>query len=213
MRTQVGPLSRWWWRISKKTRIALSVTSIILGIVILAIPFSPWILFHTFKPSPVYPYPTKLSGTSYLPAIPDKQKEPSSQQLPKGNRLVIPKIGVDVEIVEGKDERALYRGIWHYPTSSIPERGGNTVLTGHRFQYLAGPRTLYLLDQMHVGDVIIVYWKGTEYDYTVRQRKIVNPTAVEVLDNTPNAQLTIFTCTPLFSTKQRLVLIADPINT
>jgi len=206
-------LSRWWWRISKKTRIALSVTSIIVGIVILAIPFSPWILYHTFKPSPVYPYPTKLSGTPYLPTIPDQQEQQAAQQLPKGNRLVIPKIGVNVEIVEGKDERALYRGIWHYPTTSTPDRGGNTVLTGHRFQYLAGPRTLYLLDQMRVGNVIIVYWKGTEYDYVVRERKIVNPNAVEVLDSTPNAQLTIFTCTPLFTTKQRLVLIADPINT
>lgn len=194
----------------KGTRITLSVTSIVIGIVILAVPFSPWILYHTFKPSPVYPYPTKLSGTSYLPTIPDREQQ---TELPKENRLVIPKIGVDVEIVEGKDERALYRGIWHYPSSSAPDKGGNTVLTGHRFQYLAGPRTLYLLDQMRAGDVIIVYWKGIEYDYAVRERKIVNPSAVEVLDNTATPQLTVFTCTPLFTTKQRLVLIADPINT
>ncbi len=186
-----------------------SIAAIVVGLVILAIPFSPWIIYETFKPAPVYPYQTKLAGTSVLPDIPDvKKPEP-----PKGNRLVIPKIGVDVAIVEGKDERALYRGIWHLPDTSTPDRGGNTVLTGHRFQYLSGPKTLYLLDRMQPGEIIIVYWQGKEYDYRVTKRKVVNPDAVEILDNTKAPQLTIFTCTPIFSTKQRLVLFAEPLTT
>lgn len=199
----------WWWRRSTRTRTSLSITAIVLGLVILAIPFEPWIVYHTFTPAPSYPYPTKLSGTAHLPTIPDVK----SATLPQDNRLVIPKIGVDNQIVEGADERALWRGIWHYPASSTPDKGGNTVLTGHRFQYLAGPRTLYLLDQVNVGDIVIVYWKGAEYDYTVRERKIVNPGDVAILDATTTAQLTIYTCTPLFTTKQRLVLIADPLTT
>lgn len=200
----------WWWRRSRWTRIALSLSSSIIGIAILAIPFSPWLLYHALKPEPVFPYATKLTR---LPEFPSTAVKPKSEALPKGNRLVIPKIGVDVEIVEGKDERALYRGIWHIPNTSSPDRGGNTVLTGHRFQYLSGPRTLYLLDQMQVGDVIIVYWKGVEYDYKVRERKIVNPDAIEILDNTDSPQLTVFTCTPIFTTKQRLVLFAEPLTT
>lgn len=198
----------WWWRRSRRSRILLSLISLLVGIVILAIPFSPWILYHAFKPEPSLPYASRLAGTSLFPTI--AAKEPV---IPKDNRLVIPKIGVNVEIVEGQDERALWRGIWHLPQTSTPDKGGNTVLTGHRFQYLAGPRTLYLLDQMQIGDVIIVYWQGKEYDYQVRERRIVNPTAVEILDNTDQPQLTVFTCTPIFSTKQRLVLFADPITT
>ncbi len=200
----------WWWRRTPRTRLILSLSAIVLGLIILAIPFEPWIVYHTFKPAPSYPYPTKLSGTKYLPTIPDITK---TVAIPNDNRLVIPKIGVDNLIIEGANEQSLWRGIWRFPTSSTPDLGGNTVLTGHRFQYLAGPHTLYLLDQMAVGDVVIVYWKGKEYDYAIRERRIVNPDQVSILDNTPNAQLTIFTCTPLFTTKQRLVLIADPINT
>ncbi len=203
------PKRSWWWRRSPRIRITLSLTSLLLGLVILAIPFAPWILFHTLRPAPVFPYPTRLAGTPYLPTIPTT-KQPA---IPEGNRLVIPKIGVDVDIVEGQDERALWRGIWRFPASSTPDRGSNTVLTGHRFQYLSGPRTLYLLDQMQVGDLIIVYWRGQEFDYRIRERRIVNPDAVSILDDTSNPQLTIFTCTPVFSTKQRLVLIADPIIT
>ncbi len=206
------PSSSWWWRRTRALRITLSLSAIVVGTAIIAIPFSPWILYHTFKPEPVFPYPTKLAGTTFFPDVPvvEKQKAPT---IPSDNRIVIPKIGVDNQIVEGADERSLYRGIWHLPTSSTPDRGGNTVLTGHRFQYLAGPRTLYLLDQMQIGDAIIVYWKGAEYDYVIKERRIVNPDAVEILANTDNPRLTLFTCTPLFSTKQRLVLIADPITT
>lgn len=179
----------------------------VIGLVILAIPFAPWIYFHAVNPAPVYPYPTRLAGTPFLPVAPNVE----TQKPPVGNRLVIPKIGVDVEIVEGKDERSLNRGIWHLPDSANPAIGGNTVLTGHRFQYLSGPKTLYLLDQMQVNDTIIVYWEGQEYDYRIKERRIVNPDAVEILDPTPDPQLTVFTCTPVFSTKQRLVLFAEPI--
>lgn len=198
----------WWWRRRPRSRLFLSLTSLLVGLVILSIPFTPWILYHVFTPEPSFPYPTKLAGTSLLPDVPDAIKP-----LPRENRLVIPKIGVDVEVVEGQDERALWRGIWHLPQTSSPDRGGNTVLTGHRFQYLAGPRTLYLLDQLVEGDLIIIYWQGVEYDYRVFGRRVVNPDAVEILDNTPKPQLTIFTCTPVFSTKQRLVLFAEPITT
>lgn len=191
---------------------AISFVSLILGLVIVAIPFAPWILYHTFKPNPVFPYPTRLAGSSLLPNIPEANR-PKATTIPKENRLVIPKIGVNVEIVEGADERSLSRGIWHLPQTSTPDRGGNTVLTGHRFQYLAGPRTLYLLDQMQPDDLIIVYWRGKEYDYQVKERRIVNPNAVDIIEETAEPQLTVFTCTPVFSTKQRLVLFAQPLLT
>lgn len=209
------PRRSWWWRRTRKQRLALSLTSLVLGLVIMAIPFAPWILFHVFRPDPSLPYATQLANRpDLLPNIKQSDRDANQQKpQPDGNRLVIPKIGVDVNIVEGQDERSLFRGIWHFPASSTPDKGGNTVLTGHRFQYLAGPRTLYLLDQMQVNDVIIVYWGGKEYDYKIVERKIVNPDAVDILDNTQQPRLTVFTCTPVFSTKQRLVLFAEPLTT
>ncbi len=189
-------------------RLVTSIFCITVGVAILLIPFTPWIRYWLLRPEPRYPYPTKLAGTAVLPTVPDVTRN----VVPEDNRLVIPKIGVDYEIVEGPDEKSLNRGIWRIPQTSTPDQGGNTVLTGHRFRYLSGPKTLYLLDQMKIGDIIIVYWRGKEYDYRVAERRIVNPDAVEILDNTPSPKLTVFTCTPLFSTKQRLVLFAELIE-
>lgn len=188
-------------------RRGLGLALIVIGLVLLGYPFFPWVRYAVLRPKPAVPYTTKLAGTSYLPVA--GPREPTK---PQGNRLVIPKIGVDVPIVEGPTETALWRGVWRIPGTSSPDKGGNTVLSGHRFQYRPpNSSTLYLLDRLQNGDPIIVYWNDQEYDYVVRERRVVNPDAVEILAPTDKPQLTIFTCTPLFTTKQRLVLIAEPI--
>lgn len=208
--------------------IVVAVTLMILGAAFLLYPFVPMIRYAVSKPAPEAPYETRLSSLTTTPSIatsdpsapsvpvtinPGTIAQPSSGKVkpkPVSNRLVIPKIGVDVEIVEGTNEAvALNQGIWRIPGTSTPDKGKNTVLSGHRFRFLSGSRTLYLLDKVTKGDPIIVYWGGKEYDYVVSDRKIVTPNHVEILDPTTDPRLTIFTCSPLFSTKERLVLFAD----
>ncbi len=144
---------------------------------------------------------------SSLPVIAD-------QPVPKDNRLVIPSIGVNMPIFEGPTQKTLDRGgIWHIPNTSDPIKGGNMVLSGHRWQYLPpSSTTLYLLDKVKLGEPIIVYWHGQEYDYSVSDREIVNPNRTDIQNDTLQPRLTIFTCTPLFSTKQRLVLLGQLIT-
>ena len=188
-------------------RRGLGLALIVIGLTLLGYPFYPWAKYAILRPKPAVPYTTKLAGTDYLPVA--GPREPTK---PQGNRLVIPKIGVDVEIVEGSTQTALWRGVWRIPGTSTPDHSSNTVLSGHRFQYRPpNSSTLYLLDRLQNGDVIIVYWQDQEYDYVVRQRRVVNPDAIEILAPTDTPLLTIFTCTPLFTTKQRLVLFAAPI--
>lgn len=190
---------------------------ILVGLGILVYPFLPLIRYELFRPEPSYPYATRLlnqepGGTGSSGRLPNV-----STRIPTTNRLVIPKIGVDMPIVEGPDERTLYRGSWRIPDSSTPPQGGNTVLTVHRFQYLAGPNTLALADRLTPDDTIIVYWKspdGTmrEYDYRIDRTYLVTPDHTEILENTAAPKLTVFTCAPMFSTKQRLILDAVPIE-
>src|SRR3989338_53818 len=98
---------------------------------------------------------------------------------------------------------------WKLPYTSTPDKGGNTVIGCHRYLYTSGSRTCFNLDKVKTGDEIVVEWKGVRYDYRVREIKIVQPDDVSVLNATREPVLTVFTCTPKFTSKLRLVVIAD----
>lgn len=130
------------------------------------------------------------------------------------NRLIITKIGVNAPIVESaSSEYGLSLGAWHVPESSSPEKGGNTVITGHRFKYLPPSNlTFYLLDKLEAGDLISVVWKNKKYYYKVRELKIVEPTDLSVEAKSEEPILTLYTCHPIYSTAKRLVVVADLIS-
>ncbi len=141
-------------------------------------------------------------------------KQISNQEsIPNYNMLVIPQMGVRGKIYEGSSEKTLLKGLWHMPgTSSNPE-SGNVVVTAHRYlRRPPNPNTFYLLDKLKVGDEFYMYWQGKRYNYRVREIKVVKPEEVSILYNTPNPQLTLFSCTPLFTSKNRLVVISDLIK-
>jgi sortase A len=107
----------------------------------------------------------------------------------------------------------LSQGAWRLPETSTPDLGSNTVISGHRYKYLPPNNlTFYLLDKLAAGDIINVVWKNKEYDYRVRESKIVPPTQISILDPTEEPILTLFTCDPIFSEKNRLVVTADLIQ-
>ncbi len=207
----VSHRNQWWTWVG-------AISLIVIGLAIVSYPFLPKIEFAVSKKQSIFPYTTKLvtnnvveknSGIS-LSQLPVTKNNP----IPKDNRLVIPSIGVNMAILEGPTEKTLdLGGIWHIPNTSDPLHGSNTVLSGHRWEYLPpSSRTLYLLDKLQVGEPIIVYWHGIEYDYRVNQRDIVDPSRVDIQNPTTEPQITIYTCTPLFSTKQRLVIFANLIS-
>ena len=121
--------------------------------------------------------------------------------------ITIDKIGVVMPIVEGKNETALLKGAWRSPYGSTPDKGGNTVLFGHRWYHKPPhPETFYNLDKLVIGDTFVFDWEGKIHTYKVVETKIVNPEDVFVLAPTARPSVTLITCTPLFTTKQRLVV-------
>lgn len=130
------------------------------------------------------------------------------EKIPDQNTLVIPKMKLQEVIHEGSDSRALSQGIWHTPESSTPPNGGNTVLTGHRFTY-AGQAVLYHLDKVHAGDKITVYWNKKRYDYKVDRIEEVKPWQTELVQQTEEPTLTVYTCTPIITASNRLIVQAS----
>jgi sortase A len=119
----------------------------------------------------------------------------------------IPKIGVDKAVVEGVGVPDLKKGPGHYPTSPMPGQPGNAAIAGHRTTYGA---PFYRLDELHPGDEIRVTTRQGRFRFSVESTEIVKPSQTEVLDPPKDglAHLTLTTCNPRYSARQRLVVHA-----
>ena len=130
----------------------------------------------------------------------------------------IPRVGMVGDgakvVVEGVGTSDLKRGPGHYPGTALPGQVGNSVISGHRTTYGA---PFNRLDELEVGDAIVLESRDTWFTYTVTREQIVAPTAVEVTYAVPGNRtarptkklLTLTTCHPKFSAKQRLIITAE----
>jgi LPXTG-site transpeptidase (sortase) family protein len=150
----------------------------------------------------------KLSTQLHTPVT---QGTPGNNQVkaPQENRLVVPAMQLDAEVFEDADMSALNKGLWHRPATSTPDKGGNTVIAGHRFTYTNPTGIFYYLDKVKVGDPIGLWWQQKRYLYTVTSVRTVPPTEISVEDNTSDPRLTLYTCTPLWAPHDRLVVVAE----
>ena len=112
-------------------------------------------------------------------------------------------------ISEGETSDAMMKGFWHFPTSAYPGQEGNTVIIGHRFQYIPPAKnTFFNLDKVKVGDSIKIIEDNGEYTYIVTNISIVQPNDISILKETNDYRLTLVTCTPLWTSDERLVITA-----
>ncbi len=130
------------------------------------------------------------------------------------NRLVIPKISVEQEIIESTTIKGIGDKAWRRPNGATPDEGSRTVIIGHRYATIGGKResVFYNLPKLEKGDLAYVYWEGKVYTYEVFDKKIVPANAVQVEFRTAEPILTLYTCTPLWTAKNRLVVDATLIS-
>lgn len=183
----------WFDRHVRKINTLLLVSIVLLNAYVIVTPFLPQV---TYQVAQVFSEPVQAE-------TPEQRAEISRDT----DHVVIPKIGLDQKIWFGNNEKLVNKGVWHIPHSSTPDKGSNTVLVGHRFSY-KDPAVFYHLDKVSVGDPIVIAYSGKLYTYKVNETKIVKPTDVYVEEATEDDVLTLYTCHPLWSTKERLVLTA-----
>jgi LPXTG-site transpeptidase (sortase) family protein len=125
---------------------------------------------------------------------------------PRGARLVVPRLGLDLPIGTGRTDKGLARGVWLHRGTARPTDKGNMVLAGHR---VAG--RFALLHVLAPGDLVVVYWNHREYDYRVRSVREAPAVATGVLRYGHAAKLTLYTCTPRFLGDRRTIVVAYPV--
>jgi len=117
----------------------------------------------------------------------------------------IPAIGVDQDVFQGDDWDTLKQGVGQRLGTPNPGQPGNMVLSAHNDIY---GETFRFLDQLQAGDMIYVSTSQREYIYIVDQVQIVEPTRVDVLDQTPEAIVTLISCYPYLVDNMRIVVTA-----
>lgn len=175
--------------------------------------FALYIILAPYLPGITWIFRDKSSGAPYRGLLrSDTVKTGSVKPIPKENRIVIPSALIDQPILEGNGLWVVDGGgSWRknlYVTS--PKEVGNTVIIAHRFTYQKPESGFYYLDKVKVGDKLAIYWEGEELIYTVTETKTVPESAVEVESNTPDRTLTLYTCTPIITAENRLVVVAKP---
>ncbi|HWH31711.1 MAG TPA: class E sortase [Egibacteraceae bacterium] len=116
-----------------------------------------------------------------------------------------------VVVVAGVTAADLTKGPGHYPGSALPGGPGNMAIAGHRTTYGA---PFADIDRLAEGDEIRVEdGDGVTWTYRVVEQRIVEPSDTTVIASDPlgngRPTLTLTTCHPRYSNRQRLVVFAQ----
>lgn len=153
------------------------------------------------KPGGVPSHLRDLVGGASLPSVPFPTPGPEAP-----TRIVVPAIGVDALVVEGDSWEQLKLGVGHRLNTANPGERGNMVLSAHNDIYGEIFRDL---DDLELGDEVIVYDGKQPYHYTVTAKKIVEPTEVSVLAPTTQPVVTLISCYPYMVDTHRIVVVAE----
>ncbi len=170
--------------------------------------------------------PEGTPGDGRMEALPDTEQmveldqetAPSPQQIKDDlanikllGIMSIPKIDLEVAVGEGVTNRTIRYAVGHFEQTALPGENGNFSVIGHR-SYIMG-EFFNRLDEVEIGDQITVERDGVLYTYSVYDIMVVEPTDMWVLDETPDPQITLITCTPIRIATHRLVVKGTLIDT
>lgn len=151
--------------------------------------------------------------------IAEEHRGPAPEENGEGQFAVlyVPRWGEDYEmpISSGTDSSIIDEGyIGHYETTQLPGEVGNFALAGHR---QSRGKPFRYVEELKDGDPLIVRTKEHFYVYRVARDRIVTPNQVEVLAPNPYEPeedpdvsiLTLTTCHPLWSIRERWIVHAE----
>ena len=119
-------------------------------------------------------------------------------------QLQIDSINLNQYVVSGTNEKNLEFGPGHYLQTSLPGNGGNVGIAGHRTTFGA---PFAKLDQVEIGDQVILTVNNKKFHYTIDEVSVVEASGGEyVLYNRGDDRITLTTCHPKYSARQRLVV-------
>lgn len=120
-------------------------------------------------------------------------------------KLKIEKINIEYPIIEYENEDSLLTSICKISDNNI-DGTGNLCLAGHNMRNLS---MFGNLKQTNIGDKVeITNTQGKKFTYIITEKKYVDSSETEVLDDTSSPTLTLVTCKSV-NRSQRLIIRAS----
>ena len=144
--------------------------------------------------------------------------------------LMIPKLNVEVPVTFGAKSdvksmaAAMMNGVAHFSipgASAVPGEIGNFAVSGHSagnvYETTQYKFIFSGLTRLTNGDLIYMDYNGTRYSYRVTGTNTVDPSDSAALrrianDNPGKPMITLITCTPLGTSKYRLLVYGEQIH-
>ncbi len=156
------------------------------------------------------------------------QPDPVSLNYSNVFYISIPSIGINrlpvQSNVDSSSENAynavLNNTLAHFRSTGLPisDVKNNIVIYGHSASPNLNPSrntplmAFSFIPELQVGDEIIIEIEGREFKYKMFSSKIVEPDETSIITGTKGrGTLTLFTCFPLGSNKERYVAVARPV--
>ncbi|MEO7793356.1 MAG: class D sortase [Thermoanaerobaculia bacterium] len=120
--------------------------------------------------------------------------------------LRIAKLGIEVPVLPGTDDKTLDRAVGNIAGTARPGEAGNVGIAGHRDGFFRG------LKDITTGDRIELETLTGKQEFEVTSIRVVDPSALEVLAPTPQPTLTLVTCYPFYfvgTAPQRYIVRAE----
>ncbi len=188
-------------RIIKITLSLISCIFLLIGVYISYTVFYPEIYYQKNLKNKLQP-PQSIESVSTASAT-----DPTQPKIIFPNRLIIPNIGVDMEL--GTDPKTLDTAGWI--TNLYPDNSP-MVIAAHRFGWVGMPmdkrvtHTLFNIDKLKVNDKVIIQWNGKKEIFIVKD--------IGEATNNPSikdGEVLIYTC-KFMESDLRIFILVDKLE-
>jgi sortase A len=167
--------------------------------------------FETWKPTPV-PKPVSRPSPTPKPRHDDVTREARLFRLASDDgdaiaRLHVPRLDLDIVVVNGTSASDLRRGPGRHEETFMPGEGKLVYVAGHRTTYGA---PFSDINQLEPGDTISMELPYGTVEYRVTSHRIVDDNDLSVLESGGPEQLVLQACHPRFFASQRYLVYARP---
>ncbi len=141
----------------------------------------------------------------------------SVQMAPPEAVLRVPRLGVDVPVLEGTSDLVLNRGVGHVEGTALPGERGNVAIAGHRDGFFRPLKDIAAGDVVELERPVLSAASGATTHrterYVVRRVRVVDAADTSVFARATVPALTLVTCFPFHyigPAPQRYVVQATP---